>query len=80
MKVIAARDVSTIPVEAVRPGHIVLQGIVLATTTEDLRGAGWLECPTSSVYVEPGQLVQVFGKVTDQMVKDIIEAVRAVTA
>lgn len=75
MKVITQSDVSLIPVDRVVPGHMVLQGIVLAVNAEDMDGAGWLETATASVYVEAGHLVAVYGKVTDDMVEGIRSAV-----
>jgi hypothetical protein len=79
MKSINTKDITEVPAKDVKPGHVVLEGVILdARAQTDKRGKVMCyffdTAAGTAVYAEPDQQVQVFAKVTREMVKAIQES------
>jgi len=83
MRNINPRDVTEIVATDIAPGHITLDGVVLSVSSlNDSKGnvqSVVIEHRSTTYAENPKSLVQVYGQITPNMVRGIVEPVAAVS-
>lgn len=81
MKTINVKDITDVEAKDIKPGHILMEGIVLESHSQTDHNKGKVLCyffdtaAEAAVYADEGQIVQVLGKVTQEMVTAIKDTI-----
>lgn len=65
-------QIADVPIEDVRPGHVIVEGMVLSVRPDGPQGVYFIDTPLGVVYGQPGSKVQVLCALDEHLAEETL--------